>query len=381
MKNTKNDKIRKKNKINVDIRNVYLIIVSSLLISITVVRTLDAAKFLGVLFICIISLLIVFMDIFRYKPAYTKKPKMLFLLMLLLIGTIFFGRSVEYLLMNFSKGMGFLDHKAIIYGIPVEAGPMLICLLFDSHTAIIFSFIISIISGIWQNDAFYAFYVFAGSIIAVFSVLRCKKRTDIIKGGLFISGANIISALVVSLHESNILQHIVQPIIFAATSGISVAAFVSILLPVLEYIFKVNTDITLLELLDLNQPLMKSLMINAPGTYHHSVIVGNLVETAAEDVGVNPLLARVTAYYHDIGKIKMADYFVENQSNAINKHEKLTPHMSSLILISHVKEGLELAEEYKLPEPVKDIITQHHGRSLMMFFYQKAKEEQPDPPV
>ncbi|WP_255317363.1 HDIG domain-containing metalloprotein, partial [Candidatus Magnetobacterium casense] len=320
------------------------------------------------------------MDIFRYKPAYTKKNKMLILLMLLLIGTIVFGRGVEYLFLNFSKGMGFINHKAIIYGIPLEVGPMLICLLFDSHTAIIFSFIISMISGIWQEDAFYGFYVFTGSIVAVFSVLRCKKRTDLIKGGMYISGVNIISAIVVSLHERYLTQHILQPIIFAATSGISVAAFVSIILPVLEYTFKVNTDITLLELLDLNQPLMKSLMINAPGTYHHSVIVGNLVETAAEDVGVNPLLARVTAYYHDIGKIKMADYFIENQSNAVNKHEKLTPHMSSLILISHVKEGLELADEYNLPEPVKDIITQHHGRSIMMFFYQKAKEEQSEPP-
>lgn len=380
MKGTKNEKNKKKKKIEIDLKHLYLIFIPSVIVAMTIVRGFDAVNFLAVLFVCLILMSIVLMDIFRYKPAYTKKNKMLILLMLLLIGTIVFGRGVEYLFLNFSKGMGFINHKAIIYGIPLEVGPMLICLLFDSHTAIIFSFIISMISGIWQGDAFYGFYVFTGSIVAVFSVLRCKKRTDLIKGGMYISGVNIISAIVVSLHERYLTQHILQPIIFAATSGISVAAFVSIILPVLEYTFKVNTDITLLELLDLNQPLMKSLMINAPGTYHHSVIVGNLVETAAEDVGVNPLLARVTAYYHDIGKIKMADYFIENQSNAVNKHEKLTPHMSSLILISHVKEGLELADEYNLPEPVKDIITQHHGRSIMMFFYQKAKEEQSEPP-
>ena len=122
-------------------------------------------------------------------------------------------------------------------------------------------------------------------------------------------------------------------IIFAAIGGISVTAIVSIFLPLIEYLFKVTTDISLLELLDLNQPVMKSLMVSAPGTYHHSVIVGNLVESAAEAVGVNPLLARVSAYYHDIGKVKMPDYFVENQSGAVNKHDKLTPHMSSLIII------------------------------------------------
>jgi len=120
---------------------------------------------------------------------------------------------------------------------------------------------------------------------------------------------------------------------------------------------------------------MKSLMVSAPGTYHHSVIVGNLVESAAETVGVNPLLARVSAYYHDIGKVKMPDYFVENQSSAVNKHDKLTPHMSSLIITNHVKEGVELARQYKLPEPIIDIIEQHHGTMLITYFYQKAKDK------
>ena len=164
-------------------------------------------------------------------------------------------------------------------------------------------------------------------------------------------------------------------IIFAVLGGITVSAIVSLLLPLLEYVFKVTTDISLLELLDLNQPLMKTLMITAPGTYHHSVIVGNLVESAAEAVGVNPLLARVSSYYHDIGKIKMPEYFVENQSNAPSKHDKLTPHMSSMIIINHVKEGVELAKQYKLPQSIIDIIEQHHGNVLITYFYQKAKDK------
>jgi len=116
------------------------------------------------------------------------------------------------------------------------------------------------------------------------------------------------------------------------------------------------------------------LMINAPGTYHHSVIVGSLVESAAETVGVNPLLARVSSYYHDIGKAKMPEYFVENQGGAPNKHDKLTPHMSSMIIINHVKEGVELANQYKLPQPLIDIIKQHHGTAVLTYFFQKAKD-------
>src|ERR1700690_3982354 len=123
---------------------------------------------------------------------------------------------------------------------------------------------------------------------------------------------------------------------------------------------------------------MKLLMINAPGTYHHSVIVGNLVEAAAEAVGVNPLLGRVTSYYHDIGKVKMPEYFIENQGGAPSKHDKLTPHMSSMIITNHVKEGVELARQAKLPESIIDIIKQHHGTSVISYFYQKAREQEHD---
>ncbi|KWT92685.1 HD family phosphohydrolase [Candidatus Magnetominusculus xianensis] len=381
MKNTKSIKPFDILKNTIDQKIIYFVLICSLLISVTIVRSLDIANFIGIYLISIIAISIMFMDIFRYKPSYLKQQKMIILLGLMFFGTLVFGRLIEYIFINFTIGLGLHEQKTIIYGLPVQAGAMLVMLLFDPHTAIIFSFIISILSGIWQNDAYYTFYVFAGSIIAAFSVIRCKKRSDIIKGGLYVSIANVISVIVFSMFSSNRTLGIIVPsLIFAMTSGITISAFTSIMLPILESIFKVTTDITLLELLDLNQPLMKNLMINAPGTYHHSVIVGNLVEAAAEDIGVNPLLARVSAYYHDIGKIKMPEYFVENQSGSISKHEKLTPHMSSMILISHVKEGLELADEYKLPELVKDIITQHHGTHIITYFYQKAKEEQSDPP-
>ena len=205
--------------------------------------------------------------------------------------------------------------------------------------------------------------------------MRCKKRSSLLKGGGYVIAANVVTVIFLLLFKGDLFTMKAPPsILFAALGGISVTAIVSLLLPLIEYMFKVTTDISLLELLDLNQPIMKSLMISAPGTYHHSVIVGNLVESAAEAVGANPLLARVSAYYHDIGKIKMPDYFVENQSGSVSKHEKITPHMSSMIITNHIKEGVETAKQYKLPEPIVDIIEQHHGTMLLNYFYQKAKD-------
>jgi putative nucleotidyltransferase with HDIG domain len=252
---------------------------------------------------------------------------------------------------------------------------MLVSLLFDFHTAITFSFTVSLLTGLWTHDAPFTIYAFVGSIAAAFSVIRCKKRSGLLKGGGYVIAANVITGIVILLFKGELFTPKGPPsILFAALGGMSVAAIVSLLLPLIEYSFKVTTDISLLEHLDLNQPVMKNLMITAPGTYHHSVIVGNLAESAAEAVGVNPLLARVSSYYHDIGKVKMPDYFIENQSGPVSKHEKLTPHMSSMIIINHVKEGADLARQYKLPEPIIDIIEQHHGTMLVSYFYQKAKE-------
>jgi putative nucleotidyltransferase with HDIG domain len=147
------------------------------------------------------------------------------------------------------------------------------------------------------------------------------------------------------------------------------------LAPLVELSFGYTTDSTLLELANLDRPILRRLMMEAPGTYHHSVIVGSMVEAAARGIGVNPLLAKVCGYYHDIGKINKPLYFIENQLNGQNKHNKLAPSMSSLILLSHVKEGVEIAREHKLGQQIIDMISQHHGNSLISFFYEKAKAQ------
>jgi putative nucleotidyltransferase with HDIG domain len=162
---------------------------------------------------------------------------------------------------------------------------------------------------------------------------------------------------------------------FALLSGFICAGFVSSFIPLIETLFQYTTDIKLLELANLNSPVLRELMVKAPGTYHHSVVVGNLVEAAAESIGANPLLARVAAYYHDIGKAAKPLYFIENQAGEENRHDKLTPSMSALILISHIKEGAELARESRLGQPIIDIIRQHHGTALIKFFYERAKSQ------
>ena len=146
------------------------------------------------------------------------------------------------------------------------------------------------------------------------------------------------------------------------------------ILPFFEAIFSITTDITLLELSDLNHPLLKRLAFEAPGTYHHSMIVGTLSEAATKAIGGNPLLARVGAYFHDIGKIEIPEYFVENQMGLKSKHEQLTPSMSSIILSSHVKKGRILGEESDVPDNVLNFIEEHHGTMIQSYFYSKAIE-------
>lgn len=358
---------------------VYVLLLLSLVVSLLIMSTMGLDHFFGNVLIAAVLFAVFYKDIRRYKPAYLKDQKMLVLLGLLVAGTLLFSRASEYVLSGLQRGLTLEGDGAYLYGLPVPMGALLVTLIFDFHTAIIFSFVLSLLTGMWLNDPLFTVYTFIGSLTAAFGVFRCKKRSALIKAGLYVSAANTVTTALVLLAKGTLFTSgAPTALLFASLSGVTVAASVSFVLPAVEYFFSITTDISLIELLDIEQPLMRQLMIAAPGTYHHSIIVGNLAESAAEAVGANPLLARVTAYYHDIGKVKMPEYFVENQASGHNKHEKLTPHMSSLILISHVKEGLELAKQYKLPQAVSDIIQQHHGTSLIVFFYKKALEQAQD---
>jgi cyclic-di-AMP phosphodiesterase PgpH len=275
-----------------------------------------------------------------------------------------------------------LDIITIGFALPAAAGAMLTSLLFDFHLALRFAFVASILLGIaLQGDPFFSVYCFLGSSIAAFKVIRCKKRTALLKAGAFTALVNILVIVCIDLYRGGLMARWASDLTAGFIGAVLVTMIVSATLPFFESLFDIATDIKLLELMDPNQPLLKELVFKSPGTYHHSIFIGNLAEAAAEAIGENPILARVGAYYHDIGKVTKPEYFIENQRPTENKHDKLMPSMSSLIIASHVKEGAELARASRLPSSIIDIIQQHHGTSLITYFYQKAMELQPGTPI
>ena len=196
---------------------------------------------------------------------------------------------------------------------------------------------------------------------------------------MYIAVALAILTLTIGMISSNNLKENLIQSGFTII-GVLISGILSVgLLPFYESIFDVVTNIKLLELSNPNQPLMRKLLMEAPGTYHHSMMVANLAEAAAEVVGGNPVIARVGAYYHDIGKTKRPYFFGENQIGKENPHDKITPNLSTLIILSHTKDGLEMAKEYKIPKIIQDIIVQHHGTTLVKYFYYKVKNSAENP--
>ena len=225
----------------------------------------------------------------------------------------------------------------------------------------------------------FLYFVIAG-LVAVWGVKTCRRRNALIQAGLAISLANMCLLAAFKLLEYPFaLTDLLYGEVFAFAGGLLTGILALGLTPIMEGAFRYSSNIRLLELINLDQPMLGELMLVAPGTYHHSLVVSQMVEAAAETIGANPMLAKAAAYYHDVGKIKKPAYFVENQLAGENKHEKLAPSMSSLILISHVKDGVDLARKHKLGEAIADIIRQHHGTSFISYFYHKAKTQAAKP--
>jgi putative nucleotidyltransferase with HDIG domain len=260
------------------------------------------------------------------------------------------------------------------YTIPIILAPLLMAMLLDSGIALVSTVTISLILGAIQaNDYSFSFMILFVGSVALFSVQKIRNRGQMFRAILYV----IIAYLVVNVtfgffHFETVDQIFFNFAFYMLPNGVLTPTVVFLLIGLFERIFDVTTDISLLELSDLNHPLLKRLSVEAPGTFHHTIIVGNLAEAATKAIGANALLARVGCYYHDVGKVLKPEYFVENQMDAMNKHEKLSPTMSCLILNNHIKKGMELAEKHKIPKLVKQFIPEHHGTSLMSFFYNKA---------
>jgi len=262
------------------------------------------------------------------------------------------------------------------YAFPFAFAAIVISVVLSPQIAALCAIIVSMFSCFLLDGRFAFFiYSFVSALVATQEVGQSRERKTIIRAGLIVGGINALLILSIYLITGDIFKaETLISIGFGVLGGVLSAVLATGIIPVTEIVFNYTTDIKLLELADLNQPVLRRLLISAPGTYHHSILVGILAEAAAEAIKANPLLTRVSAYYHDIGKIKKPLYFVENQGTGENKHDKLLPSMSSLIITTHVKDGVEIAQEYRLGKTIQDIISQHHGTSIITFFYQKAKD-------
>jgi len=262
---------------------------------------------------------------------------------------------------------------------PVVFVAMLATLLFDDHVGAAltgaFVFVVALVEGLPLPILF---TLGVAGAAAVYGVAGLRERRRFWNSLLYVAGAYIVSIGAADfLHLSpgtDTLRKMGLGLLGSLASG----GLAMIFLPVFEGVFRVTTNVTLLELSDLNRRLLKSLSLLAPGTYHHSIMAGNLAESAAERIGANSLLARVGAYYHDIGKMTKPEYFVENQAGGENRHDRISPKLSALVLIAHVREGLEMGRKERLPGEILDAIREHHGTTLMAYFYDKAKQLAPE---
>lgn len=305
-------------------------------------------------------------------------------ILLLAIGTVAYF-SVLKISLLIASGLGGLLPSIMtedyFYLFPFAIGAMLVRIILNSEVALVYAVVCAPLIGImFNNSQTVLIYSLLGGLVGAHGVRQCKDRGTIYVAGLKVSVVNAALAFSFQiLADSLFSMQTLYCLLFAVAGGVLNAVIVTGLVPLVETLFHYTTDIKLLELANLNSPILRELMIRAPGTYHHSVVVGNMVEAAAEAINANPLLARVAALYHDIGKISKPLYFIENVSGGDNKHDRLSPSMSALILISHVKEGVELAREHRLGQPIIDIIRQSHGTAMITYFYQKAKNlEEPE---
>ncbi len=276
-------------------------------------------------------------------------------------------------LLSFCLGYYLLRHGLLFYFIPVSIIPMLAVLLFNNLEIAYFLSLATCISLAFLSPAepFKVWFVLMSSCSgAILLVNQARKRAQVIRAGVIAGVIQLIGLIFLEHLRINHAQRYPIILLNGLLSGVVTLG----ILPLFEYLLQTVTNISLLELADFNHPILQRMVLEAPGTYHHSLIVGNLADTACTVVGANGLLARIGAYYHDIGKLQKPEYFIENQDIKKNVHDELTPTMSKLIIMNHIKEGLELAKKYSLSPVLWEFIQRHHGNSLVYYFYRRALE-------
>lgn len=265
------------------------------------------------------------------------------------------------------------------YLTPIILGPMAITILVGIGPGILSAGLISTFNAMMQGNSLSVFLL--SQLVCLVAISYCRNiqlRASLVRAGLISGGIMAIGALLFGIRDSLALTTVFFQVLTCLGTGLISGILMVGLIPILEQLFRYTTDITLLELTDYNHPLLRKMQIEAPGSYHHSLMVANLSENAAAAIGANPLICRVCSLFHDIGKITKPDYFVENQRSGENPHFERNPSMSALVIKSHVKEGVQMARDHRLPKIIIDVIRQHHGTSLIQYFYYKALEKQRD---
>jgi putative nucleotidyltransferase with HDIG domain len=322
-------------------------------------------KYLGIAILAIAVIMVVTFYIYLFNNETYRKRSHLLLL------TVIFVLS-----MLIAHGVGVVS--GYLMGVTVTGGAMLISILLHSRLAILMNIVMSILVGLLAKNEFsFAIVPMISGIFGVFAVQKATTRSDLTRAAIILSISNFFIISAFGLIELRMItSQLLMDGVMGLLSGILASIYAIGFLPFLESSFGITTSMKLLELANPNHPLLKRLMLEAPGTYHHSIIVGNLAEAAANAVQADGLLSRVGSYYHDIGKLKRPYFFIENQQYSDNPHDKCTPTLSTLIITSHVKDGLELAREHRIPQVIQDIMIQHHGTGLLTYFYKKASDSE-----
>ncbi len=287
-----------------------------------------------------------------------------------LLGLILFTLTIAWILaLN-------VEWRAEI--IPIMIFAITISIAYHIELAIILSALVSLAFSVAHGYGLAEFVILtAASSSSALMCRRIRSRTKLVHVGLIVAAIVFPTVIGVSylLGQPLSMPLLTDAIWFAGGAGIS-GLIMTALLPFLERWFDIQTDISLLELSDANHPLLKELVQRAPGTYNHSINVASISEAAADAIGANGLLCRVGAYFHDVGKLRKPDYFIENQAGGVNKHDDLVPTMSTLVIIAHVKDGAEIARKHRLPQRIIDLIEQHHGTTLVEYFFKRAEQRQ-----
>lgn len=331
----------------------------------------------GFMLLAIAFLVISYTTHFKTEASVILKNKDLLFLCVMLIMLFLLSEVSAFLIHGIARNIPYsIEASSAFYAIPVASGAMTVCLLIGMEVALPFALAAAFMTAFLFENRFemFLFFLLSG-MVGAYSVRDCTERGTLIKAGLKVGLVNVVVVTALRMFTGSAFQaNLVWDWAFGLLGGVSSGILTTGFTPVVEMTFAYTTGIKLLELANLDRPILRKLMLEAPGTYHHSVIVGTMGEAAAAAIGANPLLAKVSGYYHDIGKIRKPLYFIENQEARKNRHDKLAPSMSSLILTSHVRDGVEIARSDKLGEAIVDIIQQHHGTSLIAYFYEKAKK-------